>query len=102
MKIELLVIPGCPNAEPASDLVQQALDELGLNRMTFTTRIIADPDEAARAGFTGSPAFLIDGRDPFAEPGQAPGLTCRIYRTPHGPAGVPGVNQLRQALADAL
>ncbi|MEV5943861.1 hypothetical protein [Streptomyces sp. NPDC051994] len=54
--------------------------------------------EAERLGFTGSPTILVNGRDPFAESGRTPRLTCRGYGTPDGWAGVPTVDQLRQAL----
>ncbi|MEU3552403.1 hypothetical protein [Streptomyces longwoodensis] len=61
--------------------------------------MVGDQAEAERSGFTGSPTILMNGRDPFAEPGAVPSLACRIYRTPTGPAGAPGLDQLRQALA---
>ncbi|MGP4089375.1 hypothetical protein [Streptomyces sp. KR55] len=102
MKVELLTVPDCPNAATAADRLRQALDEAGMHDVTFTTRLIADQDEAEQAGFTGSPTFLIDGRDLFAEPGQAPGLTCRVYQTPHGLAGVPAADQLRRTLCDGI
>lgn len=60
--------------------------------------MVADQAEAERSAFNGSPTILIDGRDPFAEPGATPSLSCRIYRTSHGPAGAPGLDQLRKAL----
>ncbi|MET7543091.1 hypothetical protein [Streptomyces sp. NPDC005507] len=50
----------------------------------------------------GSPTFVIDGCDPFAEPGRAQGLAGRMCRTPVGLAGLPGPDQLRQALTSAL
>ncbi|WP_416986314.1 hypothetical protein [Streptomyces sp. T028] len=102
MDIELLVVPDCPHAQPAADRLRQLLDGLGRHDLTFTTRVIADQAEAEAAGFTGSPTFLINGLDPFAEPDRAPGLTCRIYRTADGPAGVSASDQLRCALAGAL
>ncbi|MFB7938014.1 hypothetical protein [Streptomyces sp. NPDC056049] len=102
MKIELLIVPGCPNAEPAADRLRQVLDELGLHEMPIQTRAITDHAAAEAARFTGSPTILIDGQDPFAEPGRAPGLTCRLYRTPGGLAGVPTADQVRQALTSAL
>lgn len=46
--------------------------------------------------------FLINGRDPFAEPGTTPSLSGRIYRTPRGPAGAPSLDQLRQAPQKAV
>ncbi|WP_282693551.1 hypothetical protein [Streptomyces sp. CC208A] len=102
MKIELLVVPGCPNTEPAAARLRQALDGLGLNDLAFQTRLITDHVGAEAARFTGSPTILIDGHDPFAEPGRAPALTCRLYRTPDGLAGVPTADQVRQALTNAL
>ena len=32
----------------------------------------------------GSPTLLIDGVDPFAEPGQPPSMSCRLYRDDDG------------------
>ena len=63
---------------------------------------MADEREAAQAGMCGSPTLLIDGVDPFAAPGQAPGLACRLYRDAAGrPAGAPTVEALRRALEQA-
>jgi hypothetical protein len=48
---------------------------------------------------TGSPTLLVDGVDPFAVPGAAANLTCRLYRDETGDAsGAPSVAQLRHAL----
>ena len=99
MEIEILVVPDCPNEKVAAERLRQALDDVGLRGVGFTTRVVADQAEAERRGFTGSPTILIDGRDPFAEPGRAPGLACRVYRTPGGLGGAPSVEQLRQALS---
>ena len=50
----------------------------------------------------GSPTLLIDGVDPFAEPGQQPSLSCRLYRDDGGRiAPAPSVRQLRQAIEQA-
>jgi hypothetical protein len=102
MDIELLVAPGCPNAQGASDRLRQVLDDMGLNDVTFARRVITDQAEAESAGFTGSPTFLVNGRDPFTEPGRVPGLACRMYRTPDGLAGAPAADQLRMAPTRAL
>ncbi|MFJ9420335.1 DsbA family protein [Streptomyces sp. NPDC101227] len=101
MEIELLVVPNCPHQQLASERLRQVMDDIGLRATAFTTRVIADQAEAERSGFTGSPMFLIDGLDPFAEPGNVPSLACRIYRTPDGLAEAPDVDQLRQALTAA-
>ncbi|MGW7709112.1 hypothetical protein [Streptomyces sp. NBC_01435] len=102
MNIELLIVPDCPNTRTAADHLHQELDRLDLRDVTFRTRTITSQAEAEAAHFTGSPTILIDGSDPFAEPGRAPGPTCRMYRAPEGLPGVPTANQLRGALADAL
>ncbi|MGW3353420.1 hypothetical protein ACWDA3_59915 [Nonomuraea rubra] len=86
VEIELLVVPDCPNQQLAAERLRQTLGEAGLHATGFTTRMIADQAEAERTGFTGSPTILLDGRDPFAEPGATPSLACRLYRTPDGPA----------------
>jgi hypothetical protein len=98
MDIEVLAVPECPNAQLAADHLRQALADIGLSAQ-FTIRMITDQAEAERSGFTGSPTILIDGRDPFAEPGRPPGLACRMYRTPAGLSGAPDTAQLRRALA---
>jgi hypothetical protein len=50
---------------------------------------------------TGSPTLLIDGHDPFAEPGSAASLSCRLYRDESGRiVGAPSVAQLRRALVE--
>ncbi|MCZ4124050.1 DF family (seleno)protein [Streptomyces sp. H39-S7] len=99
MDIEMLVVPDCPNEEPAAARLREALNGIGLRDTRFTTRVITDQAEAERYRFTGSPTFLIDGHDPFAERGRPFGLACRVYRTPHGLAGLPTPDQLRRALA---
>ncbi|MEU9428679.1 hypothetical protein AB0D87_38695 [Streptomyces sp. NPDC048342] len=101
MEIEILVVPDCPNGRPAAERLRLVLDCAGLGNTGLAIRVVADQAEAERLGFTGSPTILIDGRDPFAEPGRVPGLSCRVYRTPGGLAGVPTLDQLRQALRGA-
>lgn len=102
MDIELLVLPDCPNEKAAAERLRQALEDIGLHDTVITTRVITSQAEAERSGFTGSPTIFVDGRDPFADPSCPPGLTCRIYRTPRGLAGVPEVGQLRQVLTVAM
>jgi len=57
--------------------------------------------EVELLGFTGSPTILIDGVDPFAEPGRPAGLACRMYRTATGLAGTPDPADLREVLSKA-
>ncbi|KQV63390.1 hypothetical protein ASC64_17520 [Nocardioides sp. Root122] len=97
MDVELLVVPDCPHETSAYDLTLTALAELDIAASVAVTVIESD-DQARERGFTGSPTFLIDGRDPFAEPDSAVGLACRMYRTQSGLAGVPGLDALREKL----
>jgi hypothetical protein len=101
MRIEVVVVKECPNEQLAVGRLRQALEVTGLHRAEVVTRVVADQAEAERLSFTGSPTVLIDGRDPFAEAGRIPGMTCRLYRTPEGLDGAPGVGRLQQALATA-
>ena len=101
MDVELLVVAECPNRVPAAALLRTDLDDVGLARIPVTTIVIETPAQAERRGFIGSPTILIEGADPFAEPGQPAALACRIYRNTTGPAGIPELRQLRQALKRA-
>jgi hypothetical protein len=61
-----------------------------------------EPDSLELTLLQGSPTLLINGVDPFAAPGQAPGLACRLYRDAAGRvAGAPPVQALRRALEQA-
>lgn len=96
MRLQVLQVPDCPNVT----LLRERLNEvLGDTSAEVTVRVIADDSEAAAAGMTGSPTLLVDGVDPFAEPGRAPSVSCRLYRDAEGRmSGAPSVPQLRQVL----
>jgi len=98
MKVELLVVENCAHAESAAALLRQCLDEVGLGSTSFQTRVIADLEDAERSRFVGSPAFLLNGVDHFAEPGVPPGVSCRVYRSSFGVAGLPEPTDLRKVL----
>ncbi len=98
--IEVLVVPDCPHEQAAFDATQTALDALGLDA-TITTTVMATDEQATARGFIGSPTILIDGKDPFAEPGAPVGLACRVYQTAEGLAGTPAPTELRAALREA-
>lgn len=101
VEIELLIVPDCPHERSAHDLVRAALDELNLAASLITTVIETD-DQAQERGFTGSPTFLVNGCDPFAEPNAVFGVACRVYGTSAGLAGVPSLGELREALQRAV
>jgi hypothetical protein len=98
--VTLLYFPGCPNWQTADANLRAALAEAGAD-VVVRWRVVDTVEDAERLGFLGSPTVLIDGRDPFAEPGAVPGLSCRVFRSAAGVAGAPTVTQLRAALAGA-
>jgi len=97
--IELLVVADCPNERPAADLLRATLDGAGLTRTAFTITVVVSQEEAERRGFTGSPTFLVDGVDPFAEPDADPGLSCRLYRAGGAVVGLPSATDLARAVS---
>lgn len=99
MDIELLYFDGCPNWKVAD----QRLAKIAAERsdITVVRRRVDTIEEAERVGFLGSPSILLDGVDVFAAGDAGVGLTCRVYVTPHGPAGAPTLEQLRAAVTDA-
>lgn len=101
MNVEVLVVPDCPHEGSAYDLALAALADLGVAGSVSVTVIESD-QQAQECGFTGSPTFLINGRDPFAEPGSAVGLACRMYRTSSGLSGMPELGALREELRRAV
>jgi hypothetical protein len=100
MELTLLTVPDCPIAPTFEERLAAAL--VDHPDVTLTRREIADEPTAAEAGMHGSPTLLINGTDPFAVPGQAASLSCRIYRDDAGRAGpAPSVEALQRAIAAA-
>lgn len=100
MELVLLTVADCPSAAAFEERLAAALS--GRPDIVVRRRVIASEQEAAEEGMHGSPTLLVDGADPFAEPGQPPSLSCRLYRDVSGRAGsVPSVQELRRALTAA-
>jgi hypothetical protein len=100
MTVTLLYFPGCPNWRTAEANLRAALAQSGAD-VVVHRRVVDTVEDAERLRFPGSPTVLLDGRDPFAEPGALPGLSCRVYRNDDGVAGAPTVAQLHAALIAA-
>lgn len=98
VKVEILVVPGCPNEHPARDAVRAAALVAGIPEPTIRVTVVDTPGEAERRRFAGSPTFLVNGIDPFIQPGSPIGLSCRFYPTTDGLRGVPGIHALIAAL----
>jgi hypothetical protein len=97
MELTVLAVPGCPNAPELERRLAVVL--AGRPAATVTRQVITDAGEAARWGMHGSPTLLVNGQDPFAEPGAATAMACRLYRDEDGrPQGAPTEAALRRAL----
>jgi hypothetical protein len=83
-RVEFLWWEGCPSHERALADLRGVMAELGLDPQAVELRHIASEQEAARAGFPGSPTIRIDGRDLQPPDGEPVGLTCRVYRLRDG------------------
>ena len=100
MQLTVLAVPGCPNAPVLADRLAVALH--GREDLPVSHEVISDEADAASWGMHGSPTLLIDGLDPFAEPGQPPTMSCRLYRDDSGQAiGAPSVARIRLAIERA-
>ena len=100
LELTLLSVPDCPHAAAFEERLAVALADRP--DVVVRHREIASEQEAAEAGMHGSPTLLINGADPFAAPGQLPGLACRLYRDAAGrAAGAPPVAALRRVLEQA-
>jgi hypothetical protein len=101
MHVTVLAVPGCPNASVLGARLAEAME--GRAGVSVTHEVISDEGEAAKRGLHGSPTLLIDGIDPFAEAGQPPTMSCRLYRDENGQlSGAPSLGQLRDAIEQTL
>lgn len=99
MRVELLYFDGCPNWQLADERLRDALTLAGRDEVRVEHRRVTTPEHAEATGFRGSPTVLVDGRDPFADPGAPAGLSCRVFRTEAGVTGAPTVEQLLAVLS---
>jgi hypothetical protein len=100
MDLTVLAVPDCPNVILLEQRLAQVIE--GRRDVTVSRQVIADQGEADRWQMHGSPTILVEGTDPFAEPGEPASLSCRLYLDGHGHVGgAPSVSQLRQAIDEA-
>lgn len=101
VRIDLLFVEGCPNRDLARRNIDAALARAALVDVVVHERQV-DTEEVARTlGMGGSPTILVDGRDPFAEPGTVASLSCRLYRSRDAVSGAPSAEDLTAVLVDA-
>lgn len=99
MDVRLLFFDDCPNWRLTNERLREALARAGRDDVRVQHRLVATAEQAAIAGFRGSPTVLVDGQDPFADPAAPAGLSCRVFRTEAGLAGAPSVEQLLAVLS---
>lgn len=99
MTVEFLFWEGCPSHPEAKALLQEVLQERGIE-VPIEVREVRTLAEAVELAFPGSPTIRIDGRD--VDPAGAaspPALNCRVYRLSDGRVSpVPSRQQLEEAL----
>jgi hypothetical protein len=100
MRIQVLHVSDCPGAAVLTERLAQLL--AGRPDVHLDRQVVTDEAQAVTLGMSGSPTLLVDGVDPFAEPGRSPSMSCRLYRDTDGHvSGEPSAAQLGRALAAA-
>ena len=103
MKVELLYVADCPNADGARRLLKRTLSELGIAQEISEVQV-SDPGQAEALKFPGSPTIRIDGADlDTALPGQGSyGLSCRTYLIDGRLVGKPSQEMIREAMRSVI
>jgi hypothetical protein len=101
VQIDILYTKDCTDWEETARLVQQALDDLGLEGDFIYTLVNSDR-EAMELHFIGSPTVLLDGVDPWPMPNAPAGTRLRPYFTPEGMADHPTYDMIVEALQPYL
>ncbi|SEP53319.1 hypothetical protein [Amycolatopsis saalfeldensis] len=100
MRIQFLHVPGCPGATVLTERLTRLLAERP--DVQLDRQVVTDDAQAVALGMSGSPTLLVNGADPFAEPGRSPSMSCRLYTGPDGHvSGSPSTVQLRRVLTAA-
>ena len=99
MKVELLHIRVCPNAEPARMLLRETLRELGQADEILEVEV-CDLAQAEALNFPGSPTIRLNGIDVDTTlPRQnSYGLSCRTYLIGGRVHGLPARETIRNAI----
>lgn len=100
--IEILYVDSCPNYQAARALVERISRQLSITSEPRLVEVV-DEEAALRLRFLGSPTIRVGGRDvaPDGAERRDYGLSCRVYRTERGLAGLPDEHWLRDALSTA-
>lgn len=96
MDYELRIIAECPNSAPALELFRRALAAENADGDVRVVELVSE-EQAVTLHFHGSPSFIADGHDLFPAT-ASPALTCRVYPSTAGLAGLPSQGDLQAAL----
>ena len=99
VNVTLLYFDDCPNWRVADEHLRTLAAEHP--EMVIERRVVDTVENAEATRFRGSPSIIVDGVDAFADADAPVGLSCRVYQTPHGPAGSPTLDQLRSVLVES-
>ncbi len=102
MKVEVLYFKGCPNHQPTVERVRQALAAMRV-AVPVEEVEVKDAATAQAVGFIGSPSVRVNGLDIEADArcGQPFGFGCRTCLEAGLRSGVPSLELVRKALAEA-
>jgi len=96
-RVELVYEEGCPNIEPARELLLRAFETAGLTPR-WSEWDIAESDAPERVRGYGSPTILVDGDDVAPETANEASC-CRVYAdSDSGNRGVPALARVVSAL----
>ena len=97
LQIDVLYSKDCQDWETYVQLVDQALQEMGLEA-AYEYWTVESDRQAMDYGFIGSPTIRVNGEDLFPVPGAASGKRLRSYFTPDGMVGCPTYEMIVEAL----
>jgi hypothetical protein len=100
LQIDILFTKDCTDWETADELLQRALQDLGL-KANIDYWLIESDRKAFEYKFIGSPTIRVDGEDLFPMKGSA-GLRLRPYFTSEGMLGHPTYEMIVAALKERL
>lgn len=101
VRVELLTVPDCPHVDFVGGWLRAAVHDVGMAGVDIVTAVIDTQQMAEQRSFIGSPTILIDGADPFGEPGSVPAVACRVRPHPSGPDDDADLRTVRRALKEA-
>ena len=99
-KIEILYFEGCPNYESTKTLVDELIEEMGIEA-NVVHHDVKDNEEAVRLRFLGSPSVRVNDKDIELDENDETeySMSCRIYKYKDKRLGSPPEELVRKALS---